>query len=126
MKGNSHPKNDVTINPSSNESIHQVIERIDPSRRQFLHTGIGAAVLASAGGLTLSGLSRTVEAHGLDRGPPFGQPGVGTQIFYLLRQLRADDVMSNDEIASRLDAGFRTEQWVNRKVVHRIVAVVTR
>ncbi|MDQ2641598.1 MAG: PhoX family phosphatase [Pseudomonadota bacterium] len=77
MKGNSHPKNDVTINPSSNESIHQVIERIDPSRRQFLHTGIGAAALASAGGLTLSGLSRTVEAHGLDRGPPFGQPGIG-------------------------------------------------
>ena len=34
-------------------------------------------------------------------------PGVGTQIFYLLRQLRADDVLSNDEIASRLEAGRR-------------------
>ncbi|HXR57691.1 MAG TPA: hypothetical protein VN747_00080 [Burkholderiales bacterium] len=34
-------------------------------------------------------------------------PGAGTQIFYLLRQLRADDVLSNDEIASRLEAGRR-------------------
>ena len=34
-------------------------------------------------------------------------PGVGTQIFYLLRQLRADDVLSNDEIASRLESGRR-------------------
>ena len=34
-------------------------------------------------------------------------PGVGTQIFYLLRQLRADDVLSNDEIASQLESGRR-------------------
>ena len=34
-------------------------------------------------------------------------PGAGTQIFYLLRQLRTDDVLSNDDIASRLEAGRR-------------------
>ena len=33
------------------------------SRRRFLSTGIGTAALASAGGLTLGGLVRTVEAH---------------------------------------------------------------
>jgi secreted PhoX family phosphatase len=79
MKGNSHPRNDVTINPSSNESIHQVIERVDGGRRRFVQTGIGATALAGAGGLTLAGLTRTVEAHGLDwlsppGRPPFGHP----------------------------------------------------
>lgn len=34
-------------------------------------------------------------------------PGVGTQIFYLLRQLRTDDVLSNEEISSRLEIGRR-------------------
>jgi uncharacterized protein len=76
MKGNSHPKNDVTINPSANESIHQVIERVDQSRRQFVQTGIGATALATAGGLTLAGLTRTVEAHGAG-GYGAGNPGIG-------------------------------------------------
>jgi secreted PhoX family phosphatase len=76
MKGKSHPKNDVTINPSSNESIHQVIERVDVSRRSFVQTGIGTAALMSAGGLTLGGLTRTVEAHGY-YGSPWSPPGIG-------------------------------------------------
>lgn len=36
MKGTQHPRNDVTINPSGNESIHDVIGRTDPGRRTFL------------------------------------------------------------------------------------------
>lgn len=81
MKGNSHPKNDVTINPSGNESIRDVIEQVDPSRRKFMQTGLSAAALASAGGLTLGGLTRTVEAHGYGGpsygNPFFGSPGIG-------------------------------------------------
>jgi uncharacterized protein len=63
MKGVSHPKNDVSLNPSANESIHGVIERVEVSRRSFLATGIGTAALTSAGGLTLGGLVHSVEAH---------------------------------------------------------------
>jgi uncharacterized protein len=76
MKGTSHPTNDVTVNPSSNESIHDVIGRVDSSRRRFMQTGLGAAALASAGGLTLGGLVRTVEAHEA-YSPMRGFPGIG-------------------------------------------------
>jgi secreted PhoX family phosphatase len=72
MKGSSHPKNDVTLNPSCNESIHEIIGRVDHSRRRFVQGGIGAAALAGAGGLTLAGLARTVEAA-----PAYGLPGIG-------------------------------------------------
>src|SRR5690606_15639433 len=73
--GSAHPKNDVTINPSSNETIHEVIERVDISRRSFVQTSIGGAALMTAGGLTLGGLTRTVEAHGLG-GPSWSSPGI--------------------------------------------------
>jgi hypothetical protein len=72
MKGVSHPKNDVSLNPSVSDSIHQVIERVEVSRRSFLKSGLGAAALTSAGGLTLGGLVQTVEAHNAP-----GQPGIG-------------------------------------------------
>ena len=36
MKGASHPTNDVSLNPSSNESIQDVIDRVAMGRRQFL------------------------------------------------------------------------------------------
>jgi uncharacterized protein len=76
MKGNSHPTNDATINPSGNESIRDVIDRVDASRRRFVRGGVGAAALASAGGLTLGGLTGTVQAHGYDHSPG-GNPGIG-------------------------------------------------
>ncbi len=75
MKGASHPTNDVSLNPSSNESIQDVISRVAMGRRQFLQGGISAAALASAGGLTLGGLLRTVEAAPV--GPGLGFPGIG-------------------------------------------------
>ena len=75
MKGIKHPKNDLTINPSGNPSIHDVIARVDPSRRLFLKGSVGAGALAAAGGFTLSGLVGTVEAAPIPAGPGF--PGIG-------------------------------------------------
>jgi len=75
MKGSQHPKNDVTINPSGNPSIHDVIDGVDPSRRKFIKGSVGAGALAAAGGLTLSGLVDTVEAAPIP--PGLGFPGIG-------------------------------------------------
>ncbi|OGB05704.1 MAG: twin-arginine translocation pathway signal protein [Burkholderiales bacterium RIFCSPHIGHO2_12_FULL_69_20] len=62
MKGLQHPKNDVSLNASGNESIHDVIAKVDVSRRQFVQGGVGAGALAAAGGLTLGGIVQAVEA----------------------------------------------------------------
>jgi len=71
MKGNSHPNNDLTINPSGNDSIHDVISRIEISRRRFVQGSASAGMLAAAGGITLSGLVNTVHAAA-----PVATPGV--------------------------------------------------
>lgn len=75
MKGRSHPANDQAINPSGNVSIRDVIDSVDASRRRFVQGGVGAAALASAGGLTLGGLVGTVQAAPLP--PSLGFPGMG-------------------------------------------------
>ncbi len=75
MKGTKHPKNDLTINPSGNASIRDVIGQVDPSRRRFMQGSVGAGALAAAGGLTLSGLVNTVEAAPIP--PGLGFPGIG-------------------------------------------------
>ncbi|MEF8718894.1 MAG: PhoX family phosphatase [Candidatus Accumulibacter necessarius] len=62
MKGKAHPSNDLTINPSGNESIFDVIGRVDLSRRRFVQGSASAGMLVAAGGLTLSGIVNTVEA----------------------------------------------------------------
>ena len=62
MKGTKHPKNDQTLNPSGNESIFDVISRVEISRRRFVQGSASASMLAAAGGLTLSGIVGTVEA----------------------------------------------------------------
>jgi hypothetical protein len=62
MKGINHPTNDETLNPSGNESILDVAERADVSRRRFIQGAASAPMLAAAGGLTLSGLTNTVQA----------------------------------------------------------------
>jgi len=62
MKGHSHPKNDVSLNASGNESILDVIARVDLGRRRFVRGGVGAGALAAAGGLSLGGLVQTVQA----------------------------------------------------------------
>ena len=62
MKGIHHPTNDLTLNPSGNESILDVAARADASRRRFIKGAASAPMLAAAGGLTLSGLTGTVQA----------------------------------------------------------------
>lgn len=54
MKGSSHPTNDLAVNPSTHESIRDVIDRVEPGRRRFLQSSLGAATLSAAGGLTLA------------------------------------------------------------------------
>ena len=75
MKGKHHPTNEVTINPSANESIRDVMARTPLSRRQFLRTGVDASILAAIGGVTMHGIIRTVEASAVPPSPGFG--GIG-------------------------------------------------
>ena len=95
MKGASHPTNDVSLNPSSTPSIHDVINQVDASRRQFVKGGVGAAALASAGGLTLSGLVSTVQAAPAPA--TLGFPGMGF-----------DSVPANTRAANVLAGGVPT------------------
>ncbi|MDO9237696.1 MAG: PhoX family phosphatase [Aquabacterium sp.] len=95
MKGASHPTNDVSLNPSSTPSIHDVINQVDASRRQFVKGGVGAAALASAGGLTLSGLVSTVQAAPVPAS--LGFPGMGF-----------DSVPANTRAANVLAGGVPT------------------
>lgn len=75
MKGQSHPTNDLTLSSSGTPSIRDVIDRVDASRRRFVSGSVSAAALASAGGLSLSGLVNTVEAAPIPPGAGF--PGIG-------------------------------------------------
>jgi hypothetical protein len=75
MKGTKHPANDVTINPSGNESIRDVIARATMSRRRFIRTGMSATTLAAVGGVTMSGILQTVEAAPIPDTNGFG--GIG-------------------------------------------------
>ncbi|EGJ09197.1 PhoX family protein [Rubrivivax benzoatilyticus] len=78
MKGKQHPRNDVSLNPSTSRDIHAVVDAVDPARRRFVGGGLGAAALASAGGLTLGGLVDSVEARPLGRAAAAdgGPPGI--------------------------------------------------
>ncbi|MBX9630098.1 MAG: PhoX family phosphatase [Burkholderiales bacterium] len=75
MKGKLHPTNDETINPSCNESIHDVIDRVDGGRRRFIQTGLSASALAALGGVSSLGLVRSVEAAPIPAGNGFA--GIG-------------------------------------------------
>jgi secreted PhoX family phosphatase len=75
MKGSQHPKNDHTLNPSGNESIRDVIGRTDMGRRTFIKTAASASVLAAFGGVSMSGLVRSVSAAPIPPGNGFA--GIG-------------------------------------------------
>ena len=77
MKGKLHPRNDATLNPSGNESIRELIERVDQGRRRFVQGSASATLLASAGGLTLSGVVTSVEATSLARADRGRGVGIG-------------------------------------------------
>jgi secreted PhoX family phosphatase len=75
MKGVKHPANDVTINPSGNESIRDVIAATEMSRRTFLKTTLSASVLSAIGGVTMTGFMRSVAAAPVP--PVNGFAGIG-------------------------------------------------
>ncbi|MDO9314298.1 MAG: PhoX family phosphatase [Burkholderiaceae bacterium] len=103
MKGVSHPTNDVSLNPSSSHSIRDVIDHVDASRRQFIQGGVGAAALASAGGLTLGGLVSTVQASPSRSGAGF--PGIGFESVPVSRAPVADLV--------KVPAGYTANVFVS-------------
>ncbi len=75
MKGNQHPKNDVTINPSANESIHHVIARVNAGRRDFLKSALSISVVAAMGGISTLALSPRASAAPVPPANGFG--GIG-------------------------------------------------
>lgn len=77
MKGQQHPTNEVTINPSGNESILDVISRANMSRRHFVRTGISATTLAALGGVTMGGIVQTVDAAPILDSSAKGFGGIG-------------------------------------------------
>ena len=66
-----HPENELVLNDSSNESLHDIIDRVDANRRRFVQGSLGSAMLAAFGGFTVAGLPRFAEAAP----PPVG--GIG-------------------------------------------------
>ncbi len=109
MKGSSHPKNDVSLNPSGNPSIVDIIDQVSQGRRQFLRTGFSAAALASAGGLTLGGLVNTVHAAPIP--PSAGFPGIGFEsIPAQTRALNGSATAVLDQV--RVPAGYKAELFV--------------
>ncbi|PMB04798.1 DUF839 domain-containing protein [Fischerella thermalis CCMEE 5273] len=75
MKGRFHPKNNVTLNPSCNESICDVIDRVSMSRRKFIFTAASASVLTVVGEVSVGGFLQSVEAVPIPKGTGFG--GIG-------------------------------------------------
>jgi secreted PhoX family phosphatase len=57
-----HPDNDRSLNESSNETIHDVLDNVDPARRRFLKGSLGAAMLTAFGGGALTLAGRTASA----------------------------------------------------------------
>lgn len=50
-----HPDNDASLNRSGNESIRDVLDRVDPARRRFMQGTLGTAMLTAFGGSALVG-----------------------------------------------------------------------
>lgn len=114
MKGASHPTNDVTLAESTAPSIHDVIARVDTSRRQFIvKSGVGATALASAGGLTLGGLVSSAQAAPVPASVGF--PGIGFES--VPANTRAANVAQGGAATSVIDriavpAGYTAQLFV--------------
>lgn len=105
MKGLFHPTNDVSLNPSNNPSIRDVIDSVAATRRQFVKGGVGAAALSAAGGLTLGGLVNTVQAAPVPASQGF--PGIG---FDSIPAATATNGAVPDEV--RVPAGYTVNLFV--------------
>lgn len=75
MKGRFHPKNNLTLNPSGNESIRDVIDRVSLSRRRFIMTAVGTSVLTVLGDVSIGGFLQSVDAAPIPKGTGFA--GIG-------------------------------------------------
>ncbi|MCC5601837.1 PhoX family protein [Nostoc favosum] len=75
MKGRFHPKNNLTLNPSANESIRDVIDRVSLSRRRFIMTAVGTSVLTVLGDVSIGGFLQSVDAAPIPKGTGFA--GIG-------------------------------------------------
>jgi hypothetical protein len=62
MKGRQNPRYNVALNPSGNESIRDVMSRIDEGRRRFLQGSVSAGVLTALGGATLGDITCRIVA----------------------------------------------------------------
>jgi uncharacterized protein len=105
MKGRQHPSNDVSLNPSGNESIRDVISRVDQGRRRFLQGSVSAGVLAALGGVTLGGFVRSVSAAPIPQGLGFagiGFESVPPNLLNTVTGLLEKDLVS-------VPAGYRAE-----------------
>lgn len=71
MSSMQHPDNDLTINPSGNESIRDVMDRFT-GRRNFIKGSLATATFASLGGFSLESL-----ANGAYTGSPSPIGGIG-------------------------------------------------
>ncbi|MDB9539296.1 PhoX family phosphatase [Anabaenopsis tanganyikae CS-531] len=79
MKSHLHPKNNITINPSGNESILDVIGRVSMKRRRFVVTAASTSILAVLGDTTVSGLLQTATASTSTVPAGLGFAGIGFQ-----------------------------------------------
>ena len=111
MKGLSHPTNDVSLNPSSNSSIRDVIDRVDSSRRHFIQGGVSAAALASVGGLTLGGLVETVQAAPVPAS--LGFPGMGFESIPASIDINPSPSVSAVADVVRVPAGYSANVFVS-------------
>jgi secreted PhoX family phosphatase len=105
MKGRQHPCNDVAVNPSANESIRDVLSRVDVGRRTFLQSSVSASVLAALGGVSLGGFVRSVSAAPLPKSAGFAGIGFESVPPNLLNS--ATGLLEKDLVS--VPAGYRAE-----------------
>jgi hypothetical protein len=104
MKGKNHPRNDVALNESGNESIRDVIARVDEGRRTFLKGSISAAVMAAFGGVAMGTLPRAAHAS-IPAGVGFAGIGFTSISPNLLNA--ATDLLEKDLVS--VPAGYKAE-----------------
>ena len=104
MKGKTHPNNDTSLNTSGNRSIVDVVAEVNASRRRFVQTGVGAATLASLGGVSLAGFSAAVGAAPARAGSPLTVPISFTPIGPALAGSSTDKVV--------VPPGYKAELFV--------------
>ena len=105
MKGINHPRNSESLNPSNNESIRDVSDRLVESRRHFLKSSLGAATLSALGGVTLGGFMRSVEAAPIP--PSQGFAGIGFEGIPPNLRNAGTGLLQNDLIS--VPAGYKAE-----------------